>query len=58
MNKMENVETKKVLKVSIYLRLSNKDRDKTNKKDNSEFIKNQRNILIDYINKHHEFAFR
>ncbi|MEG1851146.1 MAG: recombinase family protein [Bacilli bacterium] len=40
------------LKVGIYLRLSNEDKDKINKEDNSESIKNQRNMLIDYINKH------
>ena len=37
------------LRVGIYLRLSNEDRDKFDKGDNSESIKNQRNMLIDYI---------
>ena len=45
----------KFLKVGIYLRLSNEDKNKTNKNDDSESIKNQRNMLIDYINKHPEF---
>ena len=56
MNEMESVESKKVLRVGIYLRLSNEDRDKANKEDDSESIKNQRNMLIDYINRHPEFA--
>ena len=45
----------KPLRVGIYLRLSNEDRDKINKED-SESIKNQREMLIDYINKHSEFS--
>ena len=36
-------------RVGIYLRLSQEDRDKKN--NNSESIKNQRNMLLDYINK-------
>lgn len=56
MNEMESVLSKKVLRVGIYLRLSNEDRDKTNKDDDSESIKNQRNMLAQYINKHPEFA--
>ena len=56
MNEMESVHSKKVLRVGIYLRLSNEDRDKANKEDDSESIKNQRNMLIDYINRHPEFA--
>ena len=36
------------LKVGIYLRLSNEDKNKTN--DVSESIKNQKNMLINYIN--------
>ena len=55
-NEMESVESKKVLRVGIYLRLSNEDRDKANKEDDSESIKNQRNMLIDYVNRHPEFA--
>lgn len=35
-------------RVGIYLRLSQEDRDKEN--DNSESIKNQRNMLLNYIN--------
>ena len=56
MNEMESAHSKKVLRVGIYLRLSNEDRDKANKEDDSESIKNQRNMLIDYINRHPEFA--
>lgn len=48
-------KAKKILGVGIYLRLSNEDRDKINKEDYSESIKNQRNMLIDFINKHEEF---
>ena len=40
-------------KVGIYLRLSSEDKCK--KDNNSESIKNQRNMLIDYINKHDNF---
>ena len=53
MNEIENV--KQYYKVGIYLRLSNEDKDKINKHEISESIKNQRNMLIDYINKHSEF---
>ena len=45
---------KKYYKVGIYLRLSNEDKDKLSKDETSESIKNQRNMLIDYINKHSE----
>ena len=43
-------------RVGIYLRLSNEDNDKTRKDDDSESIKNQRNLLTQYINKHPEFV--
>ena len=43
-------------RVGIYLRLSNEDNDKTHKDDDSESIKNQRNLLTQYINKHPEFV--
>ena len=56
MNEMESVRENKLLRVGIYLRLSNEDKDKVNKDDDSESIKNQRNMLIDYIDKHPEFA--
>ena len=56
MNEMESAQCKKYLRVGIYLRLSNEDRDKANKDDDSESIKNQRNMLIDYVNRHPEFA--
>ena len=56
MNEMESVREEKLLRVGIYLRLSNEDKDKSNKEDDSESIKNQRNMLIDYISKHPEFV--
>ena len=40
-------------RVGIYLRLSSEDKDK--KSDYSESIKNQKNMLIEYINKHNNF---
>ena len=55
MNEMKNIENKKILRVGIYLRLSNEDKDKVSKDETSESIKNQRNMLIDYINRHPEF---
>ena len=45
MNKHENALNKKVFRVGIYLRLSNEDKDKLNKDDASESIKNQRNKI-------------
>ncbi len=56
MNKTEGNESKKLLRVGIYLRLSNEDDNKTSKNDDSESIKNQRNMLMQYINKHPEFV--
>ena len=44
---------KNKLKVGIYLRLSNED--KKDFKRNSESIKNQRNLLHDYIKKQKNF---
>ncbi len=44
-----------LFKVGIYLRLSSEDKDKINKDDDSESIKNQRNMLKEYIDKHSEF---
>ena len=41
--------------VGIYLRLSSEDKDKINKDDYSESIKNQRNMLVYYISKHDNF---
>ena len=55
MNEIKKNDNKK-LKVGIYLRLSNEDKDKTNKNSDSESIKNQRNMLIDYINRHPIFT--
>lgn len=54
MNKLNNNDNQKFYKVGIYLRLSNEDKDKINKNNPSESIKNQRNMLLDYINKHQE----
>ena len=42
--------------MGIYLRLSSEDKDKINKDDYSESIKNQRNMLVDYISKHDNFC--
>ncbi len=56
LNETEENESKKLLRVGIYLRLSNEDDNKTNKNDDSESIKNQRNMLMQYINKHPEFV--
>ena len=56
MNEMESVREKILLRVVIYLRLSNEDRDKLNKNDDSESIKNQRNMLLDYIDKNPQFV--
>ena len=52
---MDKIKSNAYLRVGIYLRLSQEDRDKQNKTDNSESIKNQRNMLMQYINKHPEF---
>ena len=45
----------KIFRVGIYLRLSNEDRDKNDGSEISESIKNQRNMLIDYINRNSNF---
>ena len=55
MNKIWSVGEKEYLRVGIYLRLSNEDRDKVNSNDDSESIKNQRNMLLDYIDKNSRF---
>ena len=56
-NEIKNTNNKKALRVGIYLRLSNEDKDKLNKDETSESIKNQRNMLTQYIEKHPEFTF-
>lgn len=56
MNEMEGALSKKVLRVGIYERLSDEDRDKANKKDNSESIKNQRHLLMAEIEKRPDFV--
>lgn len=51
------MESEKYLRVGIYLRLSNEDKDKDKcNKDISESIKNQRNLLLDYIDKNPSFV--
>src|SRR5574344_273234 len=55
MNEMESANEKKLLRVAIYLRLSDEDNDKVNKFDNSESIKNQRNMLMEEISKRPDF---
>ena len=45
----------KLFKVGIYLRLSNEDKIKNNILDVSESIKNQKFLLLDYINKMDDF---
>lgn len=56
MNENEKSYNKKILRVGIYERLSDEDKDKENKKDASESIKNQRNLLMEEINKRPEFV--
>lgn len=46
----------KYLRVGIYLRLSDEDADKLNREDDSESIKNQRNLLLDEISKRPDFV--
>jgi len=55
MNDMESVKNQELLRVGIYLRLSDEDKIKLNKEDDSESIKNQRNLLLDEIAKHTNF---
>lgn len=45
----------KIYKVGIYLRLSDEDKNKKNKSDNSESIKNQRYLLLEEIEKRKNF---
>lgn len=56
MNETESVRNGKLLRVGIYLRLSDEDDDKANKEDDSESIKNQRNLLLDEIAKRPDFV--
>ncbi|MDD2494934.1 MAG: recombinase family protein [Tissierellia bacterium] len=55
MNETESVRSQKLLRVGIYLRLSDEDDNKQNKEDDSESIKNQRNLLLDEISKRPDF---
>lgn len=56
MNEMESVNKKKILRVGIYERLSDEDRDKQNKSDDSESIKNQRHLLLSEIERRPNFV--
>ena len=56
MNETESVESKKLLRVGIYERLSDEDKDKTNKEETSESIKNQRHLLMTEIEKRPNFV--
>ncbi|MDO5568859.1 MAG: recombinase family protein [bacterium] len=49
-------ETIKILRVAIYLRLSAEDRNKTSANDDSESIKNQRNLLMGEVSKHENWV--
>lgn len=44
-----------IKRVAIYLRLSNEDRNKNDINDDSESIKNQRNLLLSEINKNENY---
>jgi len=58
MRETESVDSRnKLLRVGIYLRLSDEDKNKKNKEDDSESIKNQRNLLLAEIDKHADFIF-
>lgn len=46
----------KLLRVGAYYRLSDEDRDKQNKVDDSESIKNQKHLLLDEIAKHPNYV--
>ena len=51
MDETERVKSQELLRIGIYLRLSDEDKNKQNKEDDSESIKNQRNLLTDEIAK-------
>ncbi len=53
---MNNLENNKYLRVGIYERLSDEDRNKTSKEEISESIKNQRHLLMEEIKKRDEFV--
>lgn len=55
MNEMDSALIKKYLRVGIYERLSDEDKDKVNKEDDSESIKNQRHLLMAEIDKRPDF---
>lgn len=57
MYEMESVDSqKKILRVGNYYRLSDEDKNKANKEDESESIKNQRTLLKEFIDKNPEFV--
>ncbi len=55
MNKSEIYQNNNMLRVAIYERLSDEDKDKINKHDLSESIKNQRHLLMEEVNKRENF---
>jgi len=57
MYESESVNQNRLLRVGIYLRLSDEDRDKENKMDDSESIKNQRYLLLEEISKRENFVY-
>ena len=57
-NKIEEIKTvaeKKRYRVAIYCRLSQEDRNKKNKEDESESIKNQKIMLTEYANSNEDW---
>lgn len=56
MNDRAVVKDNGYLRVGIYLRLSDEDKDKTNKYEPSESIKNQRHLLIEAIESNPNFV--
>jgi len=56
MNEIKDTCSKRKLRVAIYLRLSDEDKNKANRLDDSESIKNQRHLLLEEINKRDDFG--
>ena len=56
MNEIKSVNNEKILRVGIYERLSDEDRNKQNKSDDSESIKNQRHLLLSEIERRPNFV--
>lgn len=55
MNRNENEFNCKLYRVAIYVRLSEEDEDKINKRDDSESIQNQKSMLIEYALQHQDW---